>query len=271
MEKWCLWEPRWEAGSPQMGRKGLRMGRILSTKLTPEVEVVSLLPSVPRDVSCHSTASCSAHWHTQRHRGFGEKSLFVSDPGRCHIQWVQDTFLHQGSEPFLPLQCVPAVLQGWEALTASYKRRRTSSGQAQKPCEEGLQLHRLILYSGSDIWRKRGSSTVCFPPFKAIQIPSAAETTGILSLPFFIGSSTENGAAASMRLWDGCVKFSPGSQLLNRMRWKYHPSLTEEWGSGWAKASSCEKMNAENNEVVSSLTRMQINTRAVKLAVLLDH
>lgn len=40
-------------------------------------------------------------------------------PGRYHIQWVQDTLLDQGSRLLLPLQCMPEVLQGWEALTGA--------------------------------------------------------------------------------------------------------------------------------------------------------
>lgn len=110
------------------------------------------------------------------------------------------------------------------------------------------------LYYFGCIWRKQGSRTVCFAPFKAIQISSAMETAGILSLPFFTGSSTESGAfacemtALSFHLGASCLTklienitpLWPKNESLGEQR---HPAVKNEHWKQWSCQFSYQDAN----------------------------
>lgn len=130
---------------------------------SPKVEMVSVLLLVPRDMSSCTTASCSANWHPQRHRGFGEKSRFGSDPGRCHIHWMQNTLRIRDQSLF----CLSDVCQ---QCCGAERLRQVHAGERES-------------LPGDTKSVQRGCPTFSF---KAIQISSAMETTGFLLLPFFV-------------------------------------------------------------------------------------
>lgn len=69
--------------------------------------------------TCSPTALHHVHWHHERQRSLVKIHYLAVKYGRCHIQWVQDILLDQGPRLFLPLQCMPEALQGWETLTGT--------------------------------------------------------------------------------------------------------------------------------------------------------
>lgn len=207
-EKWCLWE-LWEAGSPQMGREELRLGQIPSLPLRSRCQPSSPLRSRWFHASLWSPGACpptTLHLapHTDTLKGIEVlvKSHQLGLILRCHLQRVQDTPRDQG------FFCLSNACQQCCRDERLWQLRVSEGQPLQGRCKKRARRLSIFINSfcvfGGDIWRKQGSGTDCFPPFKAIQISSAMVTTGILSLPFFIGSSTENGAAASVLLWDGC-------------------------------------------------------------------
>lgn len=93
----------------------------------------------------HSALFCTLT--PQRHRGFGEVIIWVWS---CETSHAASAGCCSGLGLLLPLQCMPAVLQWGEALTASCRWRRASASQAQKPCKEDIQRYQLSLYFWGD-------------------------------------------------------------------------------------------------------------------------
>lgn len=198
--------------------------------------------------TCSPTALHHVHWHPERQRSLVKIHCLAVKRGRCHVQLVQDAPLDQGPRLFLPLQCVPEVLQGWGALTGAPEMWNKSHARRWSSSISPLCI---ILDA---IWRKQGNRTVCFPPFKAIQISSAMETAGVLSLPFFTGSSTESrafarkmtalsfhlGASCLTKLIENITPLWPKNESLGEQR---HPDVKNEHWKRWSCQFSYQDAN----------------------------
>lgn len=178
----------WKLGSPQMGREGLRMGQILTTKHSHGQDDFTP-PSCPqgRFILQHSIMLCQ---------------LAPSEAQRFwwkEIVWVWSWEMsYSGSEGYfsgLRFWAVPVPTA--RASSAAGRKGSDSSMHASgsclmqtQPCDEALQIHQLTLHTLGDVPRKQSSRVACFPPNKAIQTFRAMETREILTLPFFMGGST---------------------------------------------------------------------------------
>lgn len=198
--------------------------------------------------TCSPTALHHVHWHPARQRSLSGNSLFGCETWKMSRSASAGHSPGSGIQAFFPLQCKPEVLQGWEALTGAPAMQ--SKNCARRRCSS-INPFCIIL---GDIWRKQGSRTVCSPPFKAIQISSAMETAGILSLPFFTGSSTESrafacqmtalsfhlGASSLTKLTEKITPLRPKNESLGDQR---HPAVQNEHWKQWSCQFSYQDAN----------------------------
>lgn len=198
--------------------------------------------------TCSPTVQHPVHWHPERQRSLGENSLFGCET------WKMSHSVSAGHSPGSGIQASfasPVHARGAAGMRGS---DRSPCNAEQKLYKEVIQLHQPLCIILGDIWRKQGSRTVCSPPSKSIQISSAVETAGILSLPFFRGSSTESrafayqmtalsfhlGASCLAKLIENITPLWPKNESLAEQR---HPAVKNEHWKQWSCQFSYQDAN----------------------------